>query len=520
MTTRQVKDQLLQSGAVVNFVTGPASATNNDFAQFDGTTGKILKDGGYSPSSFDAAGAAAAALVSAKSYADAGDASTLSAAEAYSSNASNLTSGTVAAARLPGSFNGFANPSASVGLSAINGSAATAMRSDAAPALDQSISPTWSGTHTWSNPLQAPVGSASAPSITFTGHTGYGFFYDTTNSAIGIAFNGAQTGWFTNRGLQFQETGSNQVSMNFLGENTIQWVARRYSNDTVGPLLLLEKSRGTIASPAVAQLNDVLGQIFFYACTATAPTFTPVAGIAGKLIETGTVSPSACGSQMTFNVTPIGSGSNAEIMRLESGTGLSMFGANPVIDQNRTHILRSCALASEPTGTANGLIQVTDDGAGSAPYYYDASRWRRINGKEARVSTQFNTTSTTLADVTGLNALKVEAGRSYRFRAVLFCDADAVGGQKYAIAGTATATAIIYQITTISNASNLNVITSRQTALGGSAGQAGSTGNYTIIEGEITVNAAGTLTVQFAQNAAGGTSSILVGSTFTVTENT
>lgn len=40
-----------------------------------------------------------------------------------------------------------ANPTASVGLSAVNGSAATFMRSDAAPALSQSIAPTWSAAH-------------------------------------------------------------------------------------------------------------------------------------------------------------------------------------------------------------------------------------------------------------------------------------------------------------------------------------------------------------------------------------
>jgi hypothetical protein len=44
-----------------------------------------------------------------------------------------------------------ANPSASVGLSTVNGSATTYMRSDAAPALSQAIAPTWSGTHTFTN---------------------------------------------------------------------------------------------------------------------------------------------------------------------------------------------------------------------------------------------------------------------------------------------------------------------------------------------------------------------------------
>ena len=46
------------------------------------------------------------------------------------------------------------NPSALVGLSAINGAAVTFMRSDAAPALNVGISPTWTGSHTFSNAVQ------------------------------------------------------------------------------------------------------------------------------------------------------------------------------------------------------------------------------------------------------------------------------------------------------------------------------------------------------------------------------
>lgn len=42
-----------------------------------------------------------------------------------------------------------ANPSASTGLTAVNGSAATFMRSDAAPALSQAITPTWTNPHTF-----------------------------------------------------------------------------------------------------------------------------------------------------------------------------------------------------------------------------------------------------------------------------------------------------------------------------------------------------------------------------------
>jgi hypothetical protein len=50
-----------------------------------------------------------------------------------------------------GGITGLANPTASVGLAAVNGVATTAMRSDAAPALDQSIAPTWTGAHIFTN---------------------------------------------------------------------------------------------------------------------------------------------------------------------------------------------------------------------------------------------------------------------------------------------------------------------------------------------------------------------------------
>jgi hypothetical protein len=43
-----------------------------------------------------------------------------------------------------------ANPTGTVGLAAVNGVAATAIRSDGAPALSQAIVPTWTGIHTWS----------------------------------------------------------------------------------------------------------------------------------------------------------------------------------------------------------------------------------------------------------------------------------------------------------------------------------------------------------------------------------
>ena len=55
----------------------------------------------------------------------------------------------IVAADLPGTFAGFANPTAQVGLAVVNGVLTTAMRSDAAPPLSQAITPTWTNLHTF-----------------------------------------------------------------------------------------------------------------------------------------------------------------------------------------------------------------------------------------------------------------------------------------------------------------------------------------------------------------------------------
>ncbi len=56
-----------------------------------------------------------------------------------------------------------ANPTGTIGLAAVNGVSATYMRSDATPALSQSIAPTWSGIHRFNAPTG--FGAASIASI-------------------------------------------------------------------------------------------------------------------------------------------------------------------------------------------------------------------------------------------------------------------------------------------------------------------------------------------------------------------
>lgn len=59
-----------------------------------------------------------------------------------------------------------ANPTASVGLAAVNGTATTFMRSDAAPALVQNIAPTWTGIHTFTANYTQFGNAAFVPALT------------------------------------------------------------------------------------------------------------------------------------------------------------------------------------------------------------------------------------------------------------------------------------------------------------------------------------------------------------------
>lgn len=84
----------------------------------------------------------------------------------------NITNGT-GSITINATVGGLADPTASIGLTAVNGVATTAMRSDGAPALSQSIAPIWSGLHTFSLAPTLTLGAnlidESAPSTPTAG---------------------------------------------------------------------------------------------------------------------------------------------------------------------------------------------------------------------------------------------------------------------------------------------------------------------------------------------------------------
>lgn len=162
--------------------------------------------------------------------------------------------------------------------------------------------------------------------------------------------------------------------------------------------------------------------------------------------------------------------------------------------------------------SSSRVITLADPGA-NANFITSAG----IGGVQAsRCTTQTDYTSnTTLGNVTGLTATVLAAG-VYAFEAYIAGTATANGGMKLAIGGTATATSI----SVTGQNSNANTSNAHTTVTALATAVSGATAVFTdgTIRGTIVVNAAGTLTVQAAQNASSvDTSSVYVNSHFIVT---
>jgi hypothetical protein len=241
------------------------------------------------------------------------------------------------------------------------------------------------------------AGSASAPSLTF-GDAATGW-YGVSTGNLGLAVTGAQIWTASATGLVQSIAGGGTSQINVLGEGTTQQNFARYSNDANGAILSFVHGRGTIASRSAPQLNDALGAIQFNGYNGSG--VTTACRIRSLLIETGIVGSAAMGGQMRFDVCPIGSGSLSEIMRLELGSGLSMFGANPVIDQNRAHRLRSTTIAGAVApSVAGNLFHHFDAQGGAGEVVVDTGSAYRHAGQAAvkKLTTDADASYTPRAD--------------------------------------------------------------------------------------------------------------------------
>lgn len=170
--------------------------------------------------------------------------------------------------------------------------------------------------------------------------------------------------------------------------------------------------------------------------------------------------------------------------------------------------------AEQITLTAAGLamLQAASGAAQAALIGYDVQR--------KVVTTQFDKTNTTLADVTDLS-VTIEAGKTYLIDAEVFVAQNTTGASKIALGGTATATNVRAVVSSAAyqgyNEIQVNAFASAVEASATSPGSPPYASTYVFhVRGTITANAGGTLTVQFAQRSATGTSSVAVGSSLVV----
>ena len=162
------------------------------------------------------------------------------------------------------------------------------------------------------------------------------------------------------------------------GEGGSGFFAERYTSDTSAPTNRFNKHRGTIASPSDVASGDNLGQFVFF-------------GYAGGALRNGatvvfstiaaTPSSTDMQSRMVVSLSAAGSVTATEMLRADHASGLSMFGANPVIDQNRHHRLRSYTVATLPSASAAGqLIYVSDGTSNKRIAVSDGTNWRFPDG--------------------------------------------------------------------------------------------------------------------------------------------
>ena len=211
------------------------------------------------------------------------------------------------------------NPTASLGLTAINGVASTYMRSDAAPALDVTIAPTWSGLHTFS---QRITNTSTTSAAATTGAYTYGAlsYSDSNNLAVLQSSVGAYNQLIvqnTSAGLAASAdltiSNNNGTATTFYGNfgmNSSGWVG------TAGS--------ATFNAPNVVYLTATSGDLALGTTTSNPIRFVIAGGADAAIIDTSSRLGIGVGSPTAMLHLKAGTASaNTAPLKLTSGTNLT-----------------------------------------------------------------------------------------------------------------------------------------------------------------------------------------------------
>lgn len=206
-----------------------------------------------------------------------------------------------------------------------------------------------------------------------------------------------------------------------------QIIATNYFAGSSSPLVKISHARGSVATPADIVTSDQIyveqGQGYGGGAFRTAYQFT---------VTTTEVTPSgtAMGARAIWSLAAIGSVSATEFMRIEHATGLSMFGANVVIDQNRIHRQRSYTIATLPSQVAGMTVYCSDLGGGGGILGSDGTNWKRLGeGGETTVATDAAFTLTPLTSAVNI----LHTGTLTANRVVTLSTTNAYAGARFRI---------------------------------------------------------------------------------------
>jgi hypothetical protein len=205
-----------------------------------------------------------------------------------------------------------ANPSATIGLTAVNGSASTFMTSDSAPPLSQAIAPTWTANHIWSSSTGVAVtigaGGTTASKLSqmaFNGSSGSGGGYvinfESNASGKHVLENGGVAGIGNANDMIFEaisdtyyfvpaETQALQISSTYVDTLTagITFGVKSGTNAKAGTFTL-SSGVATISNTSVDAHSAIIATIKTVSGTITGalyyPTITPGTGF--TVAETG-----------------------------------------------------------------------------------------------------------------------------------------------------------------------------------------------------------------------------------------